>query len=90
MEQQTNISSGRAVNLHRLGDNRAACDLFVRMTGLDPKARLSIEQARRHPALWDAEAKLKMVCDWAKSWERGAALQQKLERHAAAVGGMLG
>ena len=90
MEQQTNISSGRAVNLHRLGDNRAACDLFVRMTGLDPKARLSIEQARRHPALWDAEAKLKMVCGWAKSWERGAALQQKLERHAAAVAGMLG
>jgi hypothetical protein len=90
MEQQTNISSGRAVNLHRLGDNRAACDLFVRMTCLDPKARLSIEQARRHPALWDAEAKLKMVCGWAKSWERGAALQQKLERHAAAVGGMLG
>ena len=85
MEQQTNISSGRAVNLHRLGDNRAACDLFVRMTRLDPKARLSIEQARRHPALWGAETKLKMVCDWAKSWERGAALQQKLERHAAAV-----
>ena len=51
---------------------------------------MSLEQARRHPALWDAETKLKMVCDWAKSWERGAALQQKLERHAAAVGGMLG
>ena len=46
MEQQTNISSGRAVNLHRLGDNRAACDLFVRMTRLVPKPWLSIKQVR--------------------------------------------
>ena len=52
---------------------------------------LLMDQARRHPALWDAETKLRKVCDWAKSWERGTpALQQKLERHAAAVAGMLG
>ena len=50
---------------------------------------MSLEQARRHPALWDAETKVKKVCDWSRSWERGAALQQKLDRHAAAVGGML-
>jgi hypothetical protein len=56
MKQQTNISSGRAVNLRRLRENRTACDLFVRMTRLDPKARLSIEHARRHPAL-------RKVCD---------------------------
>ena len=89
-EQQTNVMKGRPVNLRRLADNPAACDLFLRMTSVEPKLRLTIEQARRHPALWDAETKLKMVCDWAKSWERGAALQQKLERHAAAVAGMLG
>ena len=73
---------------------------------------LLIEQARRHPALWDAETKLKNVCDWSKSWEHAyacqtrrsagapaediaqtiatrAALQRKLDRHAAAVAGML-
>jgi hypothetical protein len=89
-EQQTNVMKGWPINLRRLVDNPAACDLFLRMTSVEPKLRLTIEQARRHPALWDAETKLKMVCDWAKSWERGAALQQKLERHAAAVAGMLG
>jgi serine/threonine protein kinase len=114
MEQQTNISAGLAVNLlPELRGNRDACDLFVRMTHVEPKARLTIEEVRRHPALWDAETKLKNVCDWSKSWEHAyacqtsrsagapaediaqtiatrAALQQKLDRHAAAVGGMLG
>jgi hypothetical protein len=91
LKQQTNISSGRAVNRRRLGDkNCDAYDLFMRMTLLEPKARPTIEEVQLHPALWDAETKLKNVCDWSKSWERGAPLQQKLAQHAAAVRHMLG
>ena len=44
-EQQTNVMKGRPVNLRRLADNPAACDLFLRMTSVEPKLRLTIEQA---------------------------------------------
>ena len=50
-----------------------------------------LRQVLAHPALWGAEEQLRRVCDWDKSWPRGApATARRLERHAAAVAGMLG
>ena len=95
-EQQTNIRRGKPINLRQLAATdtsncRDVADLFVRMTCLEPKARLGIEEVREHPAMWDAEAKLRKLCDWTKSWERGApALQRRLEQHSAAVSRIVG
>ena len=91
-EQQHNILKGKAVNLLALRSKCAdACDLFTRMTCVEPRARLVIEKVLDHPALWDPQTKLRKVCEWAKSWERGTpALQRRLDRHAAAVKRMFG
>ena len=61
------------------------------MVRLEPRQRPTIEEVLAHPALWGAEEQLKNICDWDKSWPRGAsATARRLERHAAAVAGMLG
>ena len=61
------------------------------MVRLEPRQRPTIEEVLAHPALWGAEEQLRRVCDWDKSWPRGApATARRLERHAAAVAGMLG
>ena len=88
--RQDNIMKGRH-NLSALAQNVDACDLFVRMTYIEPKQRLEIGDVLEHPALWDAEAKLRKICEWKSSWKNESSwkpLKRKLQAHSAAVNRM--
>lgn len=92
--QLNNIARGRP-NLTPLKQSGAsatcACDLFLRMVCVDPKQRPEISGVVSHPALWDADTKLRRITDWAKSWEKDSpALQRRLSVHATSVKHLLG
>ena len=92
--QLNNIARGRP-NLTPLKESGAsatcACDLFLRMVCVDPKQRPEISGVVAHPALWDADTKLRRITDWAKSWEKDSpALQRRLSVHATSVKHLLG
>ena len=94
LQQPSNIARGRP-NLRALKESGAsatcACDLFLRMVCVDPKQRPEISGVVSHPALWDADTKLRRITDWAKSWEKDSpALQRRLSVHATSVKHLLG
>ena len=92
--QLYNIARGRPnlTPLRESGECAAcACDLFLRMVCVDPKQRPEISDVVSHPALWDADTKLRRITDWAKSWEKDSpALQRRLSVHATSVKHLLG
>ena len=92
--QQSNIVKGR-YNLQPLAASgkfmTCAADLFVRMTCTDPADRLPIGEVVAHPAMWDAETKLRKITEWHKSWEKGTpALVRRLSAHSLYVKRLLG
>jgi len=57
----------------------------------EPRKRPEIREVVSHPALWDAETKLRQCTDWHKSWEPGTpALERRLKVHADLVQRLLG
>lgn len=92
--QQNNIVNGR-YNLQPLFASgkfmTCAADLFVRMSCTDPANRLPIDQVVAHPAMWDAETKLRKITEWHKSWDKSTpALARRLSVHSPYVKRLLG
>eukprot|EP01047_Picozoa_sp_COSAG01_P033731 COSAG01_NODE_2496_length_7573_cov_15.650120_1_plen_1328_part_00 len=92
--QQSNIMKGRydLKPLAQSGEHMAcAADLIARMLQNEPKRRPTIGEVVSHPAMWDAETKLRHCMDWHKSWERGSpALERRFKVHASLVQRLLG
>ena len=66
-------------------------DLFMRMVCKEPTYRITIGDVVTHPALWDAETKLRNCIDWHKSWKKGTpALERRLRVHSRLVKRLLG
>jgi len=83
-ERQSKIMGG-TYDISDLRDN-VACDLFARMACVEPKERLEIGLVLEHPALWEAEQKLRKICEWKDSWVKNSPpLKRKLQVHKAAV-----
>ena len=92
--QQNNIVKGRydIQPLFRSGKYMTCvADLFMRMVCKEPTDRIKISNVVSHPALWDAETKLRNCIDWHKSWKKGTpALERRLRVHSRLVKRLLG
>ena len=92
--QQNNIVKGRYDLRPLFASGKCmtcVADLFMRMACKEPIERIKIGDVVSHPALWDAETKLRKCTDWHKSWKKGTpALERRLSVHSLLVRRLLG